>query len=374
MKIAVLEYLCCGGLATESNASASGNPSGTPIHELATEGWLMLDALTRDLFDCGHSVITCLDRHACPNAAFPKGICVESVDFRSGWISKWIELARKCDRSIVIAPELDDILVGAIREMRNHEVRLVAAETEFIASTSDKYLTAQLLRKANIRTPTTWTIDPFLSTVPTNNPLLEWNGPWVLKRRDGAGCSDMWMFQTTHSLRCHLELTNPIPNGIIQPWYAGQAASLALVVQDGVCEAVGAMNQNIQLDQLQLEYGASRVTYTGGDGPLPLQNDDLLQFARRVLESIPGQAQGWIGIDFLIPPHERSPKKDHWEDWVVIEINPRLTTSYLGYRQYYGSQLADAMIGQRGISDIIVPFEKRTVEFSSVNVRQQTSR
>jgi predicted ATP-grasp superfamily ATP-dependent carboligase len=31
--------------------------------------------------------------------------------------------------------------------------------------------------------------------------------------------------------------------------------------------------------------------------------------------------------------------------WVPIEINPRLTTSYLGYRQWYGGALGDMLLG-----------------------------
>jgi predicted ATP-grasp superfamily ATP-dependent carboligase len=57
----------------------------------------------------------------------------------------------------------------------------------------------------------------------------------------------------------------------------------------------------------------------------------LERFADDVLRAIPGKPQGWIGIDFIMEPDGQ---------WCAVEVNPRLTTSYLGYRKWYGHRLA----------------------------------
>jgi len=46
------------------------------------------------------------------------------------------------------------------------------------------------------------------------------------------------------------------------------------------------------------------------------------QFAARIGQAIP-ELWGWVGIDIIF----------HKQQWVVTEINPRLTTSYVGLRK-----------------------------------------
>jgi predicted ATP-grasp superfamily ATP-dependent carboligase len=77
-------------------------------------------------------------------------------------------------------------------------------------------------------------------------------------------------------------------------------------------------------------------SYIGGQGPLDCDPDRLSRFAQNLLEAIPGKSAGWVGIDFLILPDQH---------WIPLEINARLTSSYLGYRMLYGPQLACGLLG-----------------------------
>jgi predicted ATP-grasp superfamily ATP-dependent carboligase len=77
-------------------------------------------------------------------------------------------------------------------------------------------------------------------------------------------------------------------------------------------------------------------SYVGGVGPLDLPSDRLESFAMELLRAIPGVYKGWIGIDFV---------RTSSDDWYPLEINARLTSSYLGYRQGYGPRLADGILG-----------------------------
>jgi predicted ATP-grasp superfamily ATP-dependent carboligase len=82
------------------------------------------------------------------------------------------------------------------------------------------------------------------------------------------------------------------------------------------------------------------ISYLGGSGPLDSAPIERLQsFADQVLTAIPGLAGGWIGIDFVVTPSGQ---------WHAIEVNARLTSSYLGYRAWYGPELAQALCTRSG--------------------------
>ena len=73
-----------------------------------------------------------------------------------------------------------------------------------------------------------------------------------------------------------------------------------------------------------------------GQGPLYIAAvDELLD---NVLKSIPGLF-GYLGIDLLIP--NSAP-----ESPLIVEINPRLTTSYTGYRKLCRDNLAALWLGE----------------------------
>jgi predicted ATP-grasp superfamily ATP-dependent carboligase len=86
-----------------------------------------------------------------------------------------------------------------------------------------------------------------------------------------------------------------------------------------------------------------QVAYLGGSGPILRDDYGVLEeFVERILSGIPG-AKGWIGVDFLY--RTRGAGSIRMEDLLVVEVNPRLTTSYLAYRQWYGPELALGVLG-----------------------------
>jgi hypothetical protein len=61
--------------------------------------------------------------------------------------------------------------------------------------------------------------------------------------------------------------------------------------------------------------------------------DTAFEAAKRIVESMSG-LKGYIGVDLILTEHGP----------VLIEINPRLTTSYIGVQKVSGFNLAKAMI------------------------------
>jgi len=352
----------------------------------------MLSALATDLSECGHEVHTCLERHA---AADPlvvsllkrfSGLQVQVID--SAWLDRWIDVALQCDRTIVIAPEIHQQLERIVHKLRAAGAFVIASSASFLQATSDKLVTAELLKESGVPHPETQLLTQYrLSTIPQGDcngslpvtvkphvgpavlsrTFRDCNAslPVTLKRRDGAGCAEMKVFDDQHHLAEWLKSReSQILAGddwIVQPWQSGRPASLAIIAADGVWTVLGAVEQRIELVPDSSECGYSAVSYLGGAGPLECVSiDQLERLALSVRESLPSGAHGWIGIDFLIPESMHTS-----QDLVVIEINPRLTTSYLGYRTWYGFSLADALLGNLNCSDLDPKLSCEIFSFSS---------
>ena len=105
-------------------------------------------------------------------------------------------------------------------------------------------------------------------------------------------------------------------------------------------EVLPAGEQDIRIDGQP-----GRLSYHGGT--VPAADIDAAAVARlveQVRAAVPG-LRGWWGIDFVIP-HDPFPPGDPAanRDPVLIEVNPRLTTSYLGYRALARDNLAERLL------------------------------
>ncbi len=336
MKVAVLEYLSGGGLID--------NAISPSLHQ---EGMAMLSALSNDLVLSGHQVHTCLDRTSLAQRdSLHSDVQVHDLGTADvDWLKSWDTIARSCDRTVVIAPELDKQLEHIVERLRATGSNVVASSLDFLRATSDKLITAQLLSKANVAHPSTCTLSQFVEeSSSTTTPM-----PLTVKRRDGAGCAGMKYFANTSMVRNWLAKQDL--NGdewIVQPWLAGRPASLAIIADDH-WHVLGAVEQIIELESSSFDSEISKVSYRGGTGPfIGATLDPLERLAKKVRQALPPGARGWIGIDFLVQMDPLGSKES-----VVIEVNPRLTTSYLGYRQWYGHKLAHALVDTAGTSSLI---------------------
>jgi len=333
LKVALLEYICGSGILRTQNDD--GEPQA--LESLLSEGHAMLCSLARDLIDSGISVLCPLEPsiadwgrwrswtgsqwHWSPIPFEPR----RSIDDVA---SLWIDAVQGCDAAIVIAPELDGALARIVSRLRDSGMKVLVSDRHFLETACDQWQTCQAWQAAGVRHPKTFLLSEF-SEVASSESSPD---GWVLKRRDSAGCVGQRRFENSRSVAEHAErgrqLGVPGDAWVVQPWVPGLAASLAALVGNEIC-VLGAFEQRFQTIA---EDGLSEWGYSGGHGPIPGINlQDLQRFATDVLNALPGVPRGWVGIDFLIEPNGR---------WSAIEVNPRLTTSYLGYRQWHGPRLA----------------------------------
>lgn len=316
MRIFVSEYVCGGAWPLKLLETS-----------LAREGRAMLAALIDDLAKIpGCDVVTTWDARLgeCPLRNCEVRLANSAVDE----LSLFRELVRDSDATWVIAPEtngellkraLQFRLVNDAESQRTPTRRFLGASDQAIQLASDKLPLATWLQERGIPTPETLPFNP------ADRQAVRWPEPTVIKRRDGAGSQDMFLVRDGFDLwnaRHELGRLNEPETFIQQPFLAGQALSVALLIAaDGtVLDVFPVAEQHLSEDG-HFKYQVGRI-------PADISPDAAFavqQLAERTCRAMPGLI-GYVGCDLVLP--DAAPQEP-----VLIEINPRLTSSYLGYRQ-----------------------------------------
>ncbi|MFO0909107.1 MAG: ATP-grasp domain-containing protein [Isosphaeraceae bacterium] len=215
--------------------------------------------------------------------------------------------ATRADFTIVVAPETGGTLARLATNLTTWGSTTLGSRPEAIALTSDKLRFARHLDSRGIETPPTRRL---ASSEACERAIQE---GVVIKPRDGAGSESTWMLKRGDAVP---ELPTD-RDWIMQPWVEGEPMSASFLVgRDGSVVLLGVARQSIALEN-------QAVRYEGGSLPYPR----ALAWGAplRAVRSVPGLF-GFVGVDFIRTPDGRS---------VVLELNPRLTTSYVGLRHLY---------------------------------------
>jgi predicted ATP-grasp superfamily ATP-dependent carboligase len=303
MRIFVGEYVCGGGLSHEKIEAI-------PL-SLRQEGAAMLRAIVADLSEVAETVVAVDSRLT--DLDLDDAKCVPISTDEALW-PQWIAAAESCDAALIVAPESDGALAKAVAMLRAGGIDVIAGSGDFLRVASDKLLTAKTLSAAGVAHPMYMSLSDrrFASQLKKHNRF-------VVKPRDGCGTQAIRTFDCYDEARAELE-----ENLILQAWMPGKAISIALVASPTEVTFLPAVSQ--VLDHQTCEYA-------GGQGPL---NDDSQRraaaLASRAIAAMPPTVRGFVGLDLLLGDR---PSED-----CVIEINPRLTTSYVGLRRMIHGNLA----------------------------------
>lgn len=229
------------------------------------------------------------------------------------------QLASQADFTLVIAPEFEGILERYVRWATQAGSRVWNASVAAIRLTSDKLTLSEHWTQQGVPTPPTWTFGEEPADL----------FPRVVKLRDGAGSYLSARLDTLPQVFDYRQQVNAAgrsPNAFIaQPWLTGQAASVSFLLGPTQSVPLLAGTQRIAVPTL---------SYQGGRLPLaPCAARRAGAIARAALAAVPGLC-GFVGVDVLLG--------DDGRDW-AIEINPRLTTSYVGLRALAQFNLAEAL-------------------------------
>ena len=314
MLVFLYEFVTGGGfLGVDETAIPEGS--------LLREGRAMWSAIGADLLRIPNThVVSTLDARLAASQTTAPGdydIRCEVVRDSNEEQRLFHRLAEQSDFTLLIAPETDNHLLSRTRKLQNTSHRLLNPNAAFISITANKTALADTLAAANIRTPPGKRVRAN-ETMPRDFPL-----PAVLKVNDGAG-------SMCRILNAYPSITSPRVMRVEQ-FVEGLNCSMSFLC--GGAErpiACPLMEQILSADE-KLEYlGGRRIL----DSKLEKRAADL---GKRALAALPATT-GYVGIDFILG------KDNAGADDYVIEVNPRLTTSYVGLRRISNTNLGGAMI------------------------------
>ena len=233
------------------------------------------------------------------------------------------EMCKVSDWTIIIAPAFDDCFGHYAESVQRAGGHLLGPSLDAIRLTSDKFELFNHWRRHNIPTPATTDREPTACEA----------FPVVWKPRDGAGSTMTFLLASPHdvvSAHAKIAAENHCGPMILQEFIPGQAASIAFLC--------GPASNIPLLPASQLLSNDGRFSYLGGEIPLsPDLARRAVRLGQRAVDCVPG-LKGFIGVDLVLGQAE-----DGTQDY-AIEINPRLTTSYVGLRRLAEFNLAEAML------------------------------
>ena len=227
-----------------------------------------------------------------------------------------------CDAALVVAPETGGVLAGLTERVEAAGVLNLGSGSVAVRVAADKLATAKRLAAARL---------PVVPTVEAKTPeeAARLGFPLVLKPQDGVGCVGQRTVTGAAKLREAWREAEAESAGsplIAQPLILGQPASVSLASD-------GQRAMPLSLNGQTIAEGRGFV-YLGGIVPLehPLRMR-AMDVAVRACRAVPG-LRGYVGVDLVLGTEA-----------TILEINPRLTTAYVGLRRALAQNLADILLG-----------------------------
>jgi predicted ATP-grasp superfamily ATP-dependent carboligase len=322
LKLLVYEHVSGGGFAGEAIP-----PS------VLCEGFGMLRTLTADFKAAGHSVTTTLDSRIAKLNSPVEADCVVPVFFSQEAQANLKKMAEQADAAYVIAPETDGVLrrlVGLVEQTGTVSLNCSARAIEKV---SDKAVFYECLRNLGLPLPKTlmFSVTDNLNKIKaTLRSSLEF--PLIFKPSDGVSCDGLSVARNENQAAAavsKIKRETTSKHFLVQELINGAAASVSLLSTGNHIAPISLNQQDVTLKTPE-----ALSSYSGGAVPFehPLRAE-AFAVAEKIAKSFPS-LRGYIGVDFVLTESEAVP----------IEVNPRLTTSYVGLRRTVSFNPAQAIL------------------------------
>jgi predicted ATP-grasp superfamily ATP-dependent carboligase len=272
-------------------------------------------------------------------------------------LKKWLRVPSRVpsefEATFLIAPECDKILVSLLKLLQGDKWEATCSLNvpwSMARIFADKYRTFEWLQKRGIPTPTTKTLDDAAydrlnsdmsfqledfgscdGSLPVSPRLV------VMKPRDGVGCDHIHLIPMRKS---RFDRQPPVRFAddpwVLQRFLPGVPCSVGFIGGGSVRPTLilPPALQDIRLDDQEPRYYGGQIPCS--PDIVPAIDVVAQQLAREL-----GSFSGYVGADLVVTRDSHGNSAAH-----VIEVNPRLCTSYVGYRLLARDNLAACLVGQ----------------------------
>jgi tyramine---L-glutamate ligase len=309
--------------------TGGGSPAGPLPGGLAAEALGMLWAVLTDFRNWGAMhTITPLDLRfsECIPGLNGKTLPADEVvpATPGNYEAIYCYLLKCCDAALIIAPETNGILARLTAQAEIAGKLVLGSSASATASAGDKAACSMLFLRAKLPSPKT----RMASFASAERIAKQMGCPLVIKPIDGVGCEGIFRMNSFSELPVILDLIRKATDHdriLLQSLVNGIHASVSLLSSNGQCLPLS-LNRQLMEDVSTFRYLGSQTPF---DHPA---RDYAVDLARSAVQTIPG-LRGYVGVDVVLTGDTAE----------VIEINPRLTTSYIGLRQIAPINLAEAI-------------------------------
>lgn len=318
----------------------------SPVESLVREGDLMLKAVVTELSQIpGVSLITCRDhRLSFPPWLNNRGVIkVVSIESQEVFQASWPALIQSCDAVWPIAPETAGILEDLCKDVEIAGKLLINSSSDAVHQTASKYNTVSVLAERGIAVVPTYRLGNFRN---------EFESPWVVKPDDGVGCEGIRIISNHEELS--LLYSGADSDGmVIQPFIKGETNSLSVFFERGFAHLLSCNRQCIDIEQ-----GSIKLTGCNVNAVIDSEGKFSV-LANQIADAVPG-LWGYAGVDLICTTDEL----------LVLEVNPRLTTSYAGLGKALGINVADLILSRRDNSGYFPEFEPQNTQSVFISLEQ----
>jgi len=309
MRIFIYEHITGGGLAGKAIESS-----------LLPEGFAMLNAIVEDFREIGQEVVITLDSNLSMMQDYLNAHKIIKISGEEEMEEKFEATMANSDAVLFIAPESDSISYELARKVEKAGRLLLGPSSEAIKIAGNKIETHKKALEAHVLIPSGIRI-AFSEEIEKIDKICEQIGyPVIFKPIDGVGGSGICIIANNQDIEAGMltvQKYTRLDSFQAQKFINGLDVSVSAIVSG---QNVYPISLNAQLVKIGPPNGKSE--YRGGYLPIGHRlKEEAFENTKKVLQHI-GGFQGYTGLDFVFA---YAP--------FLIEINPRITTSYLGLRE-----------------------------------------
>jgi predicted ATP-grasp superfamily ATP-dependent carboligase len=319
LNILVYEHACGGGFA-----------EGAVSPGILAEGFGMLRSCVANLKTAGHEVTVIADEGLLrlnPPLQADCGIPIFSFKDAQQAVLK---ACANIDAAYVIAPETGGTLQAIVEFIEQNGVPLLNCRSNAIRAVSDKASLYETLKANRVKTPRTVRVN--VAQYVKDAVMGKFDFPVVFKPVDGVGCSGLSIVKDASQVEEAIEKIDAelaSETFMVQEYLEGETVSVSLLYTGTKTLPVSLNKQNVTLAK-----PSDASCYMGGCVPF---DHEMKQKAFNVAEKVVGcfsGLKGYVGVDLILT--EKGP--------VVVDVNPRLTTSFVGLNRIAGFNFAEAIV------------------------------